>query len=178
MTCYVTETLFSLDGLVKLLESSMYSENFLAILERIFHISTSFFSIEMPSDHFSSSSNNTGTVQFQDLALFCHKNFYNFEDDLLVSFFTTSLSLRKFFIASEIVPVPGTGGSLSIIAFGCSISIFCNALVYSLSIFYSSAIFLSLFLISSFSLLFSSLKTTNLSKMSETCFLVGDLASC
>jgi hypothetical protein len=60
-----------------------------------------------------------GTVQFQDLAFCCHRNFYSFDDDLFVSFFTTSLSLRKLFIASLTDPVACTGGSRSIIALGC-----------------------------------------------------------
>lgn len=89
------------------------------MFDRIRHMSTSLFYWVTPYDHFSNSYNSIGTVQFQVLAFWCHKNFYNFDDDLFVSFLTTYLSLRKFFIASFTEPVPDTGGSLSIIAFGC-----------------------------------------------------------
>lgn len=63
-------------------------------------------------------------------------------------------------------------------ALGCSASILCSAIVYSFNCFSNSTILLSLILISSLSLVFSSLKITSLSRISEMCFLVGDLASC
>lgn len=133
----------------------------------------------MPSDHLSNYYNIFPTVQFHAFAWFWCKNFYRLDFSLLlITLLTFYLSFKYYLIESTTEVLTFSAGSLSTSAFGAVFCNFCIAAICISFLFYNSANLVLHWSSYFFNLSFYYLYTTSWSKISVTCFLVGDLASC
>ena len=166
-------------GIVNCWGWSIYSENFLAMLERILHISTSPPSRSLiPSAHLSISSRRFPTFQFHILGLNWFSNFYSLVTWLRVIFLTCSLSFRNSLTPYAREGEFPIGGNLSMTPLDCWLCILLRAEEWFYSS-YSNVLFLSFrFWLTFLRASFSALIWTSFSRISLTFFLVGDLASC
>lgn len=149
------------------------------MLERILHMSTSFDGFSFaPSPHFSIYSSKLPIFQFHSFGLSWLSNFYKPDTWILVSFLTCYLSFRNYFTPWATETTLPMEGNLSIVPL---VWIPCNLFSAIVCVYNVSLRLLILPFNSSFSLFrpsFSVLSWTSFSSKSETCFLVGERASC